>query len=298
MEYGRELAVGSRRHGQGGGDYSTLETTGSGTRTATVKLPKLEIPRFNGDLRNWNGFWDQFDSTINSNQSIAKVEKFKYLRSYLTDKAATAVCGLSLTAENYDIALDLLKDRFSKKSLIIDAHMSRLLTLTKVSDSSQVTKLRELYDAVIIGVRSLEALDVAHTSYGVLLLSALRKAVPSDLNLECDRKHLDGKEDLISYLEFLRIEIPSRERVYDTTTKPEGRKGMTEKQRQWPQKPPPTGAALTVGAETTRCIFCESNEHTLENCDAPISIQEKKEKLKAQMAMFSLRPTVSSFEGS
>ncbi|XP_064470062.1 uncharacterized protein LOC135384806 [Ornithodoros turicata] len=278
MEYGRELADGSRRHGQGGGDYSTLETT--------VKLPKLEIPRFNGDLRNWNSFWDQFDSTINSNQSIAKVDKFKYLRSYLTDKAATAVSGLSLTAENYDIALDLLKERFSKKSLIIDAHMSRLLTLTKVSDSSQVMKLRELYDAVMTGVRSLEALDVAQTSYGVLLLSALRKAVPSDLNLEYDRKHLDGEEDLTSYLEFLRIEVSSRERVYDTTTKPEGRKGMIEKQWQWPQKPPPTGAALTVAAETTKCIFCESNEHTLENCDAPISIQEKKEKLKSQMRCF------------
>ncbi|XP_064456921.1 uncharacterized protein LOC135367560 [Ornithodoros turicata] len=106
---------------QAAGGNSTVETSTNAMRTA-VKLPKLEIPKFNGDLRNWNSFWDQFDSTINRNQSINKIDKFKYLRSYLTDKAA--ISGLSLTAGNYDVALKLLKERFNKRNLIINEHLA------------------------------------------------------------------------------------------------------------------------------------------------------------------------------
>ncbi|CAF1610349.1 unnamed protein product, partial [Didymodactylos carnosus] len=47
------------------------------------KLPKLEIKKFDGDRIRWQEFWDQFDSSIHSNEFISDVDKFKYLRSYL-----------------------------------------------------------------------------------------------------------------------------------------------------------------------------------------------------------------------
>ena len=36
-----------------------------------VKLPKLEISKFNGDVINWQGFWDKFCSVIHENHSIS-----------------------------------------------------------------------------------------------------------------------------------------------------------------------------------------------------------------------------------
>nr|XP_050026903.1 uncharacterized protein LOC126522210 [Dermacentor andersoni] len=45
----------------------------------TVKVPKLEINKFNGELRDWQGFWSRFESTINDNQNLSNVDKFKYL---------------------------------------------------------------------------------------------------------------------------------------------------------------------------------------------------------------------------
>ncbi|XP_064462615.1 uncharacterized protein LOC135373322 [Ornithodoros turicata] len=270
-----------RQGGRGNGGAGDLTESRRGT---SVKLPKLEIPKFSGDLREWGSFWDQFDSTINSNPSISKVDKFKYLKSYLIEKAATAVSGLSLTAENYDVALMLLKERFNRRNLIIDEHMSRLLNLPKVGDSGQARKLRELYDEVTTEVRSLEALNVPHTSYGVLLLSALRKAIPNDLNLEYDRKHIDGDEDIKSYLEFLRIEVASRERLQHVGPSGfEGRRPPLDKQR---HPNTPSGLALMVSAELPTCVFCGSNDHKLERCTKPLSIQEKKEKLKLERRRF------------
>ncbi|XP_064489069.1 uncharacterized protein LOC135400935 [Ornithodoros turicata] len=243
--------------------------------STSVKLPKLEISKFDGDLRNWESFWDQFDSTIHSNESLSMVDK---LKGYLTGKAMTVIKELSLSEENYSIAIDLLKDRFGKKSLIIDEHMTRLLNLPKVSDSSEVTKLRELYDEVRTGIRCLEALSVAHSSYGVLLLSVLRKAVPADINLEYERKHCD-KDDLDSYLTFLNLEVTGRERGQrGGATKPNVTNigdGLSRRQ----QNNFPSGVTLAVGTEHTRCVFCESTEHSLQSCTVPLSLQEKKEKL-------------------
>ncbi|XP_064466520.1 uncharacterized protein LOC135377780 [Ornithodoros turicata] len=222
--------------------------------STSVKLPKLEISKFDGDLRNRGSFWDQFDSTIHSNESLSKVDKFKYLKGYLTGKAMTVIKRLSLSEENYSIAIDLLKDRFGKKSLIIDEPMTRFLNLPKVSDSSQVTKLRELYDEVRTGIRCLEALGMAHSSYGVLLLSVLRKAVPADINLEYERKHSD-KDDLDSYLTFLNLEVTGRERGQRGGATKSNVTNIGDGLRRRQQNNPPSGVTLAVGAEHRRCVF-------------------------------------------
>lgn len=64
--------------------------------------PLVKISKFGGELRSWLGFWIQFDSTINASLTLSKVNKFKYLTSYLAGKAAVAVAGLDLRSVNYN----------------------------------------------------------------------------------------------------------------------------------------------------------------------------------------------------
>ena len=74
-----------------------------------VKLPKLEISKFNGDIINFRGFWDQFSSAIHSNDRINDIDKFCYLTSFLCDSAKSCISGLSLSSANYFEAIKLLK---------------------------------------------------------------------------------------------------------------------------------------------------------------------------------------------
>ena len=46
-----------------------------------VKLPKLELRKFNGKVEDWPDFWDSFYSAIHNDDQLAEVDKFKYLRS-------------------------------------------------------------------------------------------------------------------------------------------------------------------------------------------------------------------------
>ena len=39
-----------------------------------VKLPRLELPEFEGDILNWTAFWDSYQSTIHLNAEISKVD--------------------------------------------------------------------------------------------------------------------------------------------------------------------------------------------------------------------------------
>ena len=43
--------------------------TAAATR-GRVKLPKLSIPSFNGNITKWMRFWDSFDSAVNQNPEL------------------------------------------------------------------------------------------------------------------------------------------------------------------------------------------------------------------------------------
>ena len=83
-------------------------TTNNATRN--VKLPKLEFPTYSGDLLGFKEFWDQFEVSVHDHSGLSAVEKFTYLKNGLSGVAKETVSGLSLTNENYPVAIKLLKD--------------------------------------------------------------------------------------------------------------------------------------------------------------------------------------------
>ena len=52
----------------------------AGSATVRCKLPKLELPMFNGNPIEWQGFWDQFNVSIHLKDSISDIDRFNYLK--------------------------------------------------------------------------------------------------------------------------------------------------------------------------------------------------------------------------
>ncbi len=48
--------------------------------SATTRLPKLQLPHFKGDVTKWSSFWDCFNSAVDTNGAISKIDKYNYLR--------------------------------------------------------------------------------------------------------------------------------------------------------------------------------------------------------------------------
>ena len=52
------------------------------------KLPKIMLPRFNGEIMKFRGFWDRYESAVHNNQSLSAVNTFNYLHALLDGAAA------------------------------------------------------------------------------------------------------------------------------------------------------------------------------------------------------------------
>jgi len=52
-----------------------------------ARLPKLEVRKFLGNIKEWQEFWDSFESVIHKNKALADVDKFSYLRGLLVGPA-------------------------------------------------------------------------------------------------------------------------------------------------------------------------------------------------------------------
>ncbi|KAM7282391.1 uncharacterized protein ISCGN_007173 [Ixodes scapularis] len=72
-----------------------------------------------------------FRQAIHDNIELSGVEKFLYLRTVLTGKAAAAVSGIQATESSYAYAVELLKERFGKKDVLVQEHLTQLLNLPK-----------------------------------------------------------------------------------------------------------------------------------------------------------------------
>ena len=148
-----------------------------------VKLPKIEIKRFDGDELNWRPFWDQFQSTINKNETLTDIDKFCYLRNLLNEKALECIKGLSLTEGNYATALKLLDERYGNKQVLVSRYMDVFVKIEKVKSLNDVARLRKLYDSVEMSLRNLTELGVETGTYGTLLINILFDRLPDGLKI-------------------------------------------------------------------------------------------------------------------
>ena len=85
-----------------------------GADSMKVKLPKLSLKKFNGDLTKWSTFWDFFESSMHHNSELSE---FNYLNSLL-EGASESVSGLKLTSANYTEAIAILRKRFGNKQIL------------------------------------------------------------------------------------------------------------------------------------------------------------------------------------
>ena len=121
--------------------------------------------RFNGESTKFNAFWQSFECAIHGNSSVPRVNKLNYLLSLLKGPAYRALDGLSLQAENYDAAVEILTTCFGKKQSIINAHMNALLKLKEHLNES-TDQLRKSYDTINVHVRGLDSMGMSPESYG------------------------------------------------------------------------------------------------------------------------------------
>ncbi|XP_077541162.1 uncharacterized protein LOC144153382 [Haemaphysalis longicornis] len=251
--------------------------------SASIKLPRLELGKFDETIQGCRSFWDQYEATIHRHSQLSTIDKLKYLKRYLVGTAKDTISGLSLTGSNYHIAIDLFEERFGRKDLAINDHMTSLLQLQAVDSAQNFGALRHLYGEVVKNVRSLEALGVKQEQYSALLRVAIEKRLPQELVLRyCQQypEEADTHSTFSALLDFLKKDVRSREEAIEIASDwSTVYKKLHDKSRRH-YVPSETTFTTTFGSDKKPCYFCSSEEHSFTACDKTLTLEEKKNILK------------------
>ncbi|UYV65996.1 hypothetical protein LAZ67_3006106 [Cordylochernes scorpioides] len=270
--------------------------------TSFYKLYMERLPRQQDDHQITSLLTEQSShNSIHQNNSLNPIDKFNYLKSHLGGTALNTVEGFALSADNYEKAIKLLKDRFGREDILISRHMNNLLSMRPLKTSSDVRTFRELFDNLSVHIRSLESLNVSIDVYGQLLCPIIIKLLPADLNLELNKELPTGYviNDLITFLER---QLTAREKSFrneigtgnESTSKP-NLVNKHPKTRFYNEKPIATASELLNSVhKSNECVFCGKDNHGSPKCDfaANISLNEKRSLMKKKGVCYKcLRPS-------
>ena len=268
------------------------QSTSTNRRNQGVRLPKISLPRFNGDVTRFQHFWQSFRCAVDQQQDISDVHKLNYLVNSLEGQAYKALEGLEIRDENYVKATDLLKERFGKTQHIISAHMQSLLNLQSFQND-KISDPRVIYDTIMVHVRGLESLGVSSEKYGSLLVPVIISRMPEEIALEVARKTTENVWDIKDIMDIIRKEIEARE-VSKKIIGQERKKSEKEtKQQQRQFMPQATTKSFVTklensskGKKQIRCYFCDKNHYTNE-CKEVTDVKQRRAILLAAKRCFN-----------
>ena len=174
-----------------------------------AKLPKLVLPKFRGEVTQWQNFWDSFNSAIHANPHLSLIDKFNHLHSLLEGQAARAIQGLTRTEANYKSAVEILHKRFGRVQNIISTHMDEMLKIPACT-SDKASQLRLVYDKIGINIRGLESLGVSSHQYGSLLIPVIMPKLPHEIRIQVARNTAREVWEMSDQLEVIRQEVQAR----------------------------------------------------------------------------------------
>ena len=240
--------------------HTRVTTSAPSSDTKGVKLPKLDVPTFNGDILCWKTFWEQFCVSVHDRSSLSDSEKLVYLQHALKDGTAKrAIEGLSRSGEHYAEAIDSLKSRYDRPRLIHQTHVRTILETPNLKDGSG-KEIRRLHDTVQQHLRALKALG--HEPSSAFITSTLELKLDVTTMFEW-QKHSQSSTDVPPYQELLEF-LDLRAQASEAATSEPTKKVYTSKNDSRPatfRSKPLASCAAAADTTTGNCILCKSNTH-------------------------------------
>lgn len=134
-----------------------------------VRLPKMDLPHFNGEIHNWPNFKDLFEAVVHNNEKIPAIQKLMYLKSSLSGEASVTIESIPVTGSNYTVAWQALLDRFDNIQVQVNYHLKIICADTNIKKKSALD-LRKLLSDINQNVRALKALGQPTEYWDTILI--------------------------------------------------------------------------------------------------------------------------------
>ena len=281
------LADGNSVKNSGSGESQSSECNHSG-----MKLPKLELPSFYGDVLTFSSYWDQFRCAVHENKKLSSVQKFTYLQSTFKETALKTIDGFEVTAANYNHGMQAILHRYGRKRIVVSS-LVKLIIKIELQEKLNAASLRDLHDTLLNRIRALEALGFQpedNMNVQMILIPLLQMKLPQYLaeKWELDIEDIDEKDITIDrFFKFLNKQVISKEAgersFHEQASSSSSAQGSSHHvhgyKRKGDKNRPSLGkrnrpivlsaSALMAGVKQTHdslCAFCNKKGHETSHC--------------------------------
>lgn len=153
-------------------------------------LPKIPLPKFDGQILNWPKFRDTFTSLVHNNDRITSIKKFFYLTSSLVGEAESVLKHIPLEDKNYSLAWRTLTGAFENPRLIGAAYLNQILAFKPIQGKPTIEIIKTFLAKICDNVAAFKLLGIEDETSFILLHLALRCLDPTTRDqFEVAHKH-------------------------------------------------------------------------------------------------------------
>lgn len=217
----------------------------SSSQPESYPMPKITVPKFDGNYLKWPEFHDLFSSLIIS-QPLPKLQKIWYLKTHLMGEAANLIKHFAATGENFDAAWAIVADRYNNKRLLVNKLVQEMIAAPRKTRDNYKT----LHDKTQECLLALQNLQINTSSWDPLLLHFLLKRLDPATRLRYEQSLLHPREvpTIKDFLEFLERHFQSMEALVGKEKSSESR------------------AKVCTSITKLHCVLCRNGNHPLFTC--------------------------------
>lgn len=169
-----------------------------------IKLPKIDIPKFNGEYVKWREFSDLYCQLIHENVDLSEIEKFQYLKSNLMGEAIEPIRHLTMITENYNKAWELLRARFENNRIIVSRHLECLIYQPNIK-TENYKSIKKLHDTTKECLYGLNNSGIDTNTWDSIVLFILTSKLDKESNKLYEQSLINPKkvQSLNNFLNFL-----------------------------------------------------------------------------------------------
>ena len=201
-----------------------VKTVAPATSTTIIKskhnrdfdTPKVNIPKFKGELEAWHGFWSRFKAAVHDNTKLAEPVKM----AILIDLVAEPGLHRYLIAANdggddrYKQAIAHLKSRFNRPRELRQIYCQQLADLPPIKGTP--SDLNQVADTVFEAVEGIKR--SGQTTIDSIATSLVAAVLPQTLRTEWETKteETSGVPSIEAWLTFIRKKATNASQVQKT----------------------------------------------------------------------------------
>lgn len=108
------------------------------------KLPPIQLPIFDGDIREWSRFKDTFNEMIVKKVNLPNIYKMNYLHQFIQGEAKDVLSEVPSSGDNFEAAWKAIKDHYDNNRLISTKLLSKLCSMPAMESltSQEVSRIK------------------------------------------------------------------------------------------------------------------------------------------------------------